>query len=68
MNHDKCQEMLHKIVSAIQGAPFPAVIDNELYTIWYEHIQRTAMECFEFLDELNPTEQKNIVDSLEKHF
>ena len=35
----------------VQGAPYPGDdIKSELYTIWYEHAQRAAVECFEFLD------------------
>ncbi|MCM1321077.1 MAG: hypothetical protein NC041_05205 [Bacteroides sp.] len=47
----KCAEKLKKLVSDVQGAPYPGSLTEELYAIWYEHIQRNAIECFEFLDE-----------------
>ena len=25
-------------------------MESELYKIWYEHVQKAAVECFEFLD------------------
>ena len=47
----ECGEKLRKLVSDVQGAPYPGNLEDELYMIWYEHIQKTAIECFEFLDE-----------------
>lgn len=46
----ECSEKLRALVSNVQGAPFPGNMNNELYNIWYEHIQSYAMECFEFLE------------------
>ena len=40
-------------------------VDDELYYIWYEHVQRNAMECYEFLDEYFPTDQKDISKALD---
>ena len=56
----ECSEKLRKLVSDIQGAPYPGNVDDELYYIWYEHVQRNAMECYEFLDEYFLTDQKDI--------
>ena len=34
----ECSEKLRKLVSDIQGAPYPGNLDDELYYIWYEII------------------------------
>lgn len=59
----ECGEKLRKLVSDVQGAPYPGSLENELYMIWYEHIQKTAMECFEFLDENIPQEKENDISN-----
>ena len=47
----ECIRMLRDLVSDVQGAPFPGGdINTELYAIWYEHAQKAAVECFEFLN------------------
>jgi hypothetical protein len=61
----ECSEKLRKLVSDIQGAPYPGNLDDELYYIWYEHVQRNAMECYEFLDEYFPTDQKEVSKALD---
>ncbi len=63
---EECVNKLRHLVSGVQGAPYPAVIENELYTIWYEHIQSTAMDCFEFLNLHWPEEAENISKTLDK--
>ncbi|MBR5866803.1 MAG: hypothetical protein IKZ04_02720 [Spirochaetaceae bacterium] len=65
---NECSEMLRKLVSSVQGAPYPGTLENELYQIWYEHIQRTAVECFEFLDAYFPKEQDEITKTINKMF
>jgi len=55
----ECAEKLRKLVSDVQGAPYPGNLENELYMIWYEHIQKTAIDCFEFLDENIPQEKED---------
>lgn len=62
----ECVGMMRKLVSDVQGAPYPSAIENELYTIWFEHIQCSAMDCFEFLDENFPQEKNEVLDSLDK--
>lgn len=44
-------KIMRKLISDIDGAPYPNTIDNELYTIWYEHVQQIAQEALEFLNE-----------------
>ena len=63
---DECVAMMRKLVSAVQGAPYPSAIENELYTIWFEHIQRSAIDCFEFLDANFPLEKDNVSASLDR--
>lgn len=65
----QCVEMLRNLVSDVQGAPFPSEeIKTELYSIWYEHAQRSAVTCFEFLDENFPKEQTELTKSIDKLF
>lgn len=47
--------LLRQIMSEIEGAPFPASFDQELYTIWYEHAQRSAQEALEYLNRVDPS-------------
>ena len=60
----ECAEKLRKLVSDVQGAPYPGSLDNELYMIWYEHIQKNAIDCFEFLDANIPPEKSDVSDAL----
>lgn len=66
----QCIQMLRELVSNVQGAPFPGdEMKPELYKIWYEHAQKTAVDCFEFLDANFPEEQQELnktIDSLFK--
>ena len=63
----ECIRMLRNLVSDVQGAPYPGDdIKSELYTIWYEHAQRAAVECFEFLDANFSRDKKAITKSIEK--
>ncbi|MCF0241006.1 MAG: hypothetical protein HUK25_00115 [Treponema sp.] len=65
----ECIKMLRELVSDIQGAPFPGdELKSELYSIWYEHAQRAAVACFEFLDENFPKEQNELNKSIDKLF
>mgnify|MGYP006378256013 FL=1 len=62
-------KMLRDLVSDVQGAPFPGDnINPELYGIWYEHAQRSAVECFEFLNANFPKEQAELSKSIDKLF
>lgn len=64
----ECSEKLRSLVSNVQGAPYPGSLDNELYNIWYEHIQSYAMECFEFLDAHFPSNEDDISKTLKDAF
>ena len=65
----KCIQMMRDLVSDVQGAPFPGNdINTELYSIWYEHAQRAAVECFEFLNDNFPKEQDELTKSINKLF
>ncbi len=65
---NNCVVMLRRLVSDIQGAPYPGTINEELYRIWYEHVQKTAVECFEFLNHNFPAEQKEISQTISRFF
>lgn len=65
----QCIQMLRDLVSDVQGAPFPGDnLKSELYEIWYEHTQRSAVECFEFLNDNFPEEQKELNKTIDKMF
>ena len=65
----QCIQMLRDLVSDVQGAPFPGGdINTELYSIWYEHAQKAAVECIEFLNANFPKEQKDLNKTINKLF
>lgn len=65
----QCVERLRDLVSSVQGAPFPNDdLKPELYSIWYEHAQRSATECFEFLNANFPENKKSINKLVDKIF
>lgn len=65
---EECIEIIRTLVSDVQGAPYPGdEVKPELYKIWYEHVQRDAVNAFEFLDEKYP-DKKDIGKSLDKIF
>lgn len=65
----QCIQMMRDLVSDVQGAPFPnGDLKSELYSIWYEHAQKVAVECFEYLDANFPEEQKELNKSIDKLF
>ena len=49
--------IMKQLVSDVQGAPYPNVIENELYRIWYEHAQVVAIQCLEFIDRNLPKDK-----------
>lgn len=62
-------EKMRQLVSDVQGAPYPGEnFEPELYTIWYEHVQRNAQDCFEFLDANFPADKKDIKKTIQKLF
>ena len=66
---EKLLSMIRQLVSDVQGAPFPGQnFEPELYSIWYEHVQRNAQECFEFLDENFPVDKEGINKTIQKMF
>ncbi len=65
----KCIELLRDLVSDVQGAPFPGGdLKSELYSIWYDHAQKAAVECFEFLNDNFPSEQTDLNKTIDKLF
>lgn len=68
-NIKTCIEMLRQLVSDVQGAPYPGDdVNGELYSIWYEHAQQVAVNCFEFLDANFPQESNDVSKKLDKFF
>lgn len=63
---NECIEKLKDLVCDVQGAPFPGAFNNELYTIWYEHIQNHALDAFEFLNAEIPDTTTAEVDDIIK--
>ena len=65
----QCIKMLRALVSDVQGAPFPGPdLKPELYEIWYEHAQRAAVQCFEYLNANFPEEQQELDKTINKLF
>jgi len=63
----KCVKMMRQLVSDVQGAPYPGEnFEPELYRIWYEHVQKVAVECFEYLDANFPIPKTDIGKKLDK--
>lgn len=61
--------MMRDLVSDVQGAPFPGPdLKPELYEIWYEHAQRAAVACFEYLNDNFPEEKKDLDKTINKLF
>ncbi|HAZ97230.1 MULTISPECIES: hypothetical protein [unclassified Treponema] len=68
-NVEELTRLMRQLVSDVQGAPFPSEkIEPELYSIWYEHVQRGAQNCFEFLEQHFPLDNSEFKDSLKKIF
>jgi len=59
----KASDIIVDLVSSLQGAPYPSTINNELYTIWYEHAQIAAQEALHFVEKKRIKESKD--DSLD---
>ncbi|HON87900.1 MAG TPA: hypothetical protein P5519_03995 [Spirochaetia bacterium] len=55
---DKGKELLRHLISELEGAPYPHLLDNELYSIWYNHVQETAHEALEYLNSFQETEHE----------
>jgi hypothetical protein len=53
-------EIMKQLVSDVQGAPYPNVIENELYRIWYEHAQLVAIQCLEYIDKNFPKDPESL--------
>lgn len=65
----ECAIKLRNLVSDVQGAPYPSTYNNELYTIWHEHIQSAALDALEFLNAQIPnTTNKDVNDIIKKAF
>jgi hypothetical protein len=55
----KASDIIVDLVSSLQGAPYPSSINNELYTIWYEHAQIAAQEALHFVERKRAKEEKD---------
>ncbi|MBP5251974.1 MAG: hypothetical protein J6Z17_06130 [Treponema sp.] len=61
-------ELIRQLVSDVQGAPYPGEFEPELYQIWYEHVQRNAQNCFEYLNDNFEVDKKEFNKTLDKMF
>lgn len=58
-------KLMRQLVSDVQGAPFPGEkIEPELYSIWYEHVQRGAQNCYEYLEEHFPVDNNSEINEV----
>lgn len=48
-NKNKYITMIKKLISSLEGAPFPTSLNDELYQIWYEHSRQVANEALELI-------------------
>lgn len=53
-------KIMKQLVSDVQGAPFPNNNENELYRIWYEHAQKVALTCLEYIAKNFPEDKSQI--------
>ena len=68
-NVEELTKLMRQLVSDVQGAPYTSEkIEPELYSIWYERVQRGAQNCFEFLEQHFPLDNSEFKDSLKKIF
>jgi len=51
---DRGLSLLRQLMSDVEGAPYPAAVQEELYAIWYDHAQGLAQEALEYLNNLDP--------------
>ncbi len=51
---DKGLAILRQLMSDVEGAPSPGVMEAELYLIWYEHAQNVAQAALEYLNTTDP--------------
>lgn len=64
---EQCVTLMRQLVTDIQGAPYPGEdFELELYRIWYEHAQKVAVECFEYMEEQFPGDRENFEKSIDK--
>jgi hypothetical protein len=62
-------KMIRQLVSDVQGAPYPGDgFELEVYRIWYEHVQKNAQDCYEFLAANFPLESKAFNQSIDQMF
>lgn len=64
---EQCVTLMRQLVTDIQGAPYPGEdFELELYRIWYEHAQKVAVECFEYMEEQFPGDREDFEKSIDK--
>jgi hypothetical protein len=51
---DRGLSILRRLMSELEGAPWPVGPGGELYAIWYEHAQSVAQEALEYLNTVEP--------------
>ena len=50
-------DLLKKLISQLEGAPFPKTVSPELYQIWYDHSRNAVSDALGYLvrmGELDP--------------
>jgi hypothetical protein len=62
---DRGLAIFRQLMSDIEGAPSPGVIDDKLYLIWYEHVQSVAQEALEYLNTTDPDHGRDDADQIE---
>jgi hypothetical protein len=45
-------ELLKKLISQLEGAPFPHTVSAELYEIWYDHTRDAVSDALGYLNRI----------------
>lgn len=56
-------DLLKKLISQLEGAPFPNTISAELYDIWYDHTRDAVSDALGYLNRIGAIDPKtNVAD------
>jgi hypothetical protein len=50
VDHKDCLRLIKRLVSIIEGAPYPTNVEPELYSIWHDHAMEHVTDALEYID------------------
>lgn len=62
---DKGLDLLKQLVSAIEGAPYPHAVRNELYTIWHDHALNIATDALGYVNQCQKKRHGRLPNSIQ---